>query len=264
MDGDQKALVSNIDVLNAAIDQLALLKHQDDVQDNGVKVTGKDGDLIPVNVNLKVELQSEVKAEQGSTEYSKISSMLGENEKISAVFDVKLIKTEGGVQTEIQPSEIKEGMIIIIEITLPDGLNVEGLRILHIHSEEDIAFVNNFTINGNKLVFETDRLSEIAFVTYHPVDAKTGAGLPGWAIALIVVGAILVTCCLVFFLLLFVFNKWVRDEQDEDKAHRVFPFTFGEKDGKKRLYSFPWKFYYREKEEIYKSKKDALKDNQDN
>ena len=258
LDNDQKALVSNIDVLDAAITQLALLKHQDDVQDNGVKVTGKDGALIPMNVNLKVELQSEVKARQGSTEYNKISSMLGGNGKISAVFDVKLIKTEGGVQTEIQPSDIKEGMIIIIEITLPDGLNVEGLRVLHIHSEEDIAFVNNFTINGNKLVFETDKLSEIAFVT--TVKAK----LPGWAIALIVIGAILVTCCLAYFLLLFVFNKWVRDEKDEDKAHRVFPFAFGEKDGKKRLYSFPWKFYYRVKEEIYKSKKDALKDNKDN
>ena len=255
---EQKALVENKQVLDAAIEELALLKHQDDVKDNGVQVTGKDGELIPVNVTLKVELKTEVKAEQGSTEYSKISSMLGENEKISAVFDIKLIRTEGGIQTEIQPSDIKEGMIIIIEITLPDGLNVEGLRVLHIHSEDDMAFVNNYTISGNKLVFETDRLSEIAFVT--PVNAKTGAGLPGWAVALIVIGAILVTCCLAYFLLLFVFNKWIRDEKDEDKAHRVFPFALGEKDGKKRLFAFPWKFYYREKEEIYKSKKDALKD----
>ena len=252
---EQKALVENKQVLDDAIAELALLKHQDEVKDNGVQVTGKDGELIPVNVTLKVELKTEVKAEQGSTEYSKISSMLGENEKISAVFDVKLIKTEGSVQTEIQPSDIKEGMIIIIEITLPDGLNVEGLRILHIHSEEDIAFVNNFTINGNKLVFEADRLSEIAFVTYHPFNSKTGAGLPGWAIALIVIGALLVTCCLAFFLLFFVFNKWIIVG---DKVVRAF--RIGGNQNEIKLLTLKFSKETRIKDKVFSKKKDALEE----
>ena len=89
----------------------------------------------------------------------------------------RFIQTINGVETQIQPSDIKEGMIIVVEITLPDGFEAEGLKILHIHSENDISYIENFKVEGNKVVFETDRLSEFAFVV--------PGGMPGWAIALI-------------------------------------------------------------------------------
>lgn len=113
---EQKALVSNKDVLDVAID---VYSHQLEVKENGVEVVGKDGDLIPVNVTIKVELNTSVKAEEGSKQHENISAKLLSNEMIAAVYDVKLIKTEGGVQSVIQPSDIKEGMIIVVEIELP-------------------------------------------------------------------------------------------------------------------------------------------------
>ncbi|MBO4682874.1 MAG: hypothetical protein J5618_03340, partial [Bacilli bacterium] len=153
--------------------------------------------------------------------------------------------------TEIQPADIKEGMIIIVEITLPDGLNVQGLKVLHIHSENDISYIENFKIDAGKLTFETDRLSEIAFVVPAP-----STGLPGWAIALIVIGGLLLVLCGAYFLLFFVFNKWIKVEGN---AVRVFPFALGKKDGKQRLFAFPFKFEYREDSEIFASKEEALK-----
>ena len=195
---DQKELVTNKKVLFDDIELYNTLAHQPTVVDNGVAVEGKDGELIPVNVTVKVEVKTSVQAQEGTTEYKNIQELVGNNQKIIGVYDVKLMRTVGDVVTEIQPSDIKPGMIIIVEITLPDGLEVEGLKVLHIHSENDISYVENFKIDAGKLTFETDRLSEIAFVTPAP------NALPGWAIALIAIGGLLLLCCL-FFLVMFLF-----------------------------------------------------------
>ena len=272
-DSEQNA-VSNKNVLETAVATYELFAHQGDMTDNGVHVSGKDGELIPTNVTLKVELSTSVKAEEGSTEYSNISNLLGEDKEITSVYDVKLIKTEGGVETEIQPSEIKEGLVLVIQITLPDGMSVEGLEVLHIHSDSDIAFVTNFTIENGKLTFEVTKLSEIAFVM--PVSKaapKARTGLPGWAIALIVIFSILLLICGAYFFVFFVFNKWIKEENEE--VTRVLPFAFGKKDGKQRLFRVPFnfvkkdgklkfvfkpfKFVYRDDKEVYPAKEDALK-----
>ena len=218
-----------------------------------MKVEGKDGELIPVNVTVKVEVKTSVQAQEGTTEYRNIQEALGNNQKIAGVYDIKLVRTVDGVETVIQPSDIKQGMIIIVEITLPDGLNVEELKVLHIHSENDISFVENFKITGNVLSFETDRLSEVAFVV--PFTALQ-SGLPGWAIALIVIGSLIILFGACYCLGFFLFNKWIKEG---DKAIRSLPFAFGKKEGKSRLMIMPFKFVYRDSNEIYKTKEEALR-----
>ena len=222
-----------------------------DDSENGVSIATTDGTTIPENIELKVEVRASVSAKEIEKDYAKIKEVLEKNEEISKVYDVKLIRTVDGVETEIQPSDIKEGATIKVTMARPAEITTDDFRLLHIHNADDVEFVSDYSLENNELSFNINRLSEFAFVT--KVAAK--AVMPGWAIALIIV---LATCCLAYFLLFFVFNKWIRDEKDEDKAHRVLPFALGEKDGKKRLFSFPCKIFYREKEEIYKSKKDAL------
>ena len=213
----QKELVTNKQVLFDAIELYNTLAHQPQVVDNGVKVEGKDGELIPINVTVKVEVKTTVQAEQGTTAYENIQKALGGGQKIAGVYDVKLMRTVGDKVTEIQPSDIKPGMVIIIEITLPDGLNVEGLKVLHIHGENDITYIENFKINAGKLSFETDRLSEIAFVVPAP-----SAGLPGWAIALIVIGGLLLLCCLFFLVLFIFFPRYIIDYSKKKVIRTIY------------------------------------------
>ena len=248
----QKELVTNKKVLFDAIELYNTLAHQPEVNDSGVAVEGKDGELIPVNVNIKVELKTTVKAEQGSVEYEKIQEMLAYNEKISNVFDVKLVRTVAGVETEIQPSDIKEGMIIVVEITLPDGLLIEGLKVLHIHNENDITFVENFTITGNKLTFETDRLSEFAFVT---IDPNARQGLPGWAIALIIVGGLLLLCCGCLLVLFIFFPRFYIDHSQKKEVRRAIYIKkhFDEV----LLLNTHCKFVRRKDVDVFKSKEEA-------
>ena len=241
---DQKELVTNKQVLFDAIQQYDLLAHQSEINDNGVAIEGKDGELIPVNVTIKVEVETTVQAQKGTTEYQNIQDMLGNNEKIAAVYDVKLIQTINGVETQIQPSDIKEGMIIVVEITLPDGFEAEGLKILHIHSENDISYIENFKVEGNKVVFETDRLSEFAFVV--------PGGMPGWAIALIVIGSVLVLCALCALFFIFFLQRWVIEDE---KVIRVF--KIGKKDNKVRVITLKFKVLYREATEVYLKKRHA-------
>ena len=86
-------------------------------------------------------------------------------------------------------------------------------------------------------------------------EAKNGLG--AGAVVGIVLGALLLALCGAYFLLFFVFNKWIK--VDEDKAVRVFPFALGKKDKAERYFAFPCKFYFRERSEVFKTKEEALK-----
>lgn len=245
-----KQIEDAIEALKTAID-----KAKDDSRtvitdkDTGVTIETNDGTGIPTNINLKVEVRTGVKAQKGSAEYKNIQKMLAKNEKISNVFEIKLIKTVDGVETEIQPSDIKDGMKLIVHISLPDKLKTKGLRILHIHNDGEMEFIENAKFENNEAIFEVSSLSELAFVTL-----KTG--IPGWAVALIVIGSLFLILGLAYFLLFFVFNKWIKAN---DQAVRVMRFALGSKDGKGRYLSFKFKFEYRDKEEVFSSKQDALK-----
>lgn len=256
LSADQKSLADNYATLVAAEETYADLASKGKTEivddDNGVSIETTDGTTISENIELKVEVRSSVSEKESDADYEKIKAVLEKNEEILKVYDVKLIRIVNGVETEIQPSDIKEGATIKVTMALPSDIKTNNFRLLHIHSADDIEFVSDYTLENNELSFNINRLSEFAFITKVDDDG----GLPGWAIALIIVGAILVTCCLAFFLLFFVFNKWIKDENDENKALRVF--KCGMKEGKVRLLRPSFKLVYREKEEVYKTKKEAL------
>ena len=219
--------------------------------ESGVKIETKDGASIASNINLRVEVRTDVKAEKGSDDYNAIKKMLTSDEKISNVFDIKLIKTEGNVETEIQPSDIKEGMKLIVHVKAPEGLKTEGLRILHIHNNGQMEFIEDYKLENGEFVFEISSLSELALVT--KVDFK---GLPGWGIALIVIGSILLLLGIAYVLFFFVLNKWVRKE---DKALRAFKLFGIKKDNKLLVMVFPFRFEYKEEAEIFDTREDALR-----
>ena len=248
-----------VDALNVAIEK-AIADSRDVIidEDTGVAIETSDGTVIPMNISLSVEVRADVKAEEGSAERAAIETKLADDEAIAKVFDVKLIKNEGGVETEIQPSDIKDGMSIFVYIDLPSDVKAEGLKILHVHSTDDIEFVENFTLENGQIVFETSKLSELAFINKvdvpAPVDPSGSNNFPGWGIALIVIGAILLLGCLGYLFLFFVLNKWIRED---DKALRAF--VISKKDGRAKVMVMPFKFVYRDESEVYSSKEDALR-----
>jgi hypothetical protein len=247
-----KEIADATDLLEKAY-QKAELDSRDIIKDEktGVQVKTSDGTGIPTDVNLKVELKANVKAEEASVEYSKIQEKVGNDYQISNVFEIKLIKTENGVEREIQPSEIKEGMKLIITMDLPEGLNTKGLKLLHIHNNGESEYVDEFTIENGKVTFEVSSLSEIALVT--PKN-----NLNVITILIIVILSILLLLTGIWLLMMFATNQWIKD--DKDKARRACKF-FGIKNKKDEfvVLSFPFKFVGRNEDEIFDNKEDAEK-----
>ena len=74
-----------------------------------------------------------------------------------------------------------------------------------------------------------------------------------WAIMCSIVGGLIVLLGACYLLMMFVFNKWIKED---DKAIRAF--KFGRKEGKVRLLVMPLRFEYREEDEVFDNKEDAL------
>jgi len=231
-----------------------------DPTEGDVTVTINDGETeYNVDISVKVEVKTEVTVDEKRTEYASIGrEFIKQDEDINAIYSVKLIRTIDGVEQEIQPSDIKEGTKIIVSMPVPEQLVGKPFRLLEIFSTTEAKEMENYALSkdGKTLVVEVDRMGEFAFVSH--TDVPNGfdysTGLPGWAIALIIIGSILLLCLLCFFLLFFVFNKWIRKD---DKAIRAV--KFGKKDNKVRLLVMPFRFEYREESQIFNSKSEALK-----
>lgn len=77
------------------------------------------------------------------------------------------------------------------------------------------------------------------------------------AIVFGILGGLILLVLVAWALMLFVFNKWIKDG---DKVIRAFKlFGLKKKDGKFLVLAFPIKFVGKEESEIYKNKEDALK-----
>ena len=207
LDAEQKEIVTNYATLTSAENTYAILKQQNETssiknEDNKVIVEVKQGSGIPNYVELNVKVKSTVSAKEGSTDYEAIKEKLEKNEKIAKVFDVKLIQTINGVETELQPSDIEEGMIITVRMELPKGVSVKDLRVLHIHSANDMEFIENFMVNGNEISFDVNRLSEFVLIT--------PKGLSVWAIT-----GITLSCLLLIGLI--AFGCWYLIKQRNNK-----------------------------------------------
>lgn len=232
-----------------------------DPTEGDISVTIKDGETeYNVDISVKVEVKTEVTVDEKRTEYASIGrEFIKQDEDINAIYSVKLIRTVDGVQTEIQPSDIKEGTKIVVSMPVPEQLVSKTFRLLEIFSTTEAKEMENYALSkdGKTLVVEVDRMGEFAFVSH--TDVPNGFDystvIPGWAIALIIVGSILLLCLLCFFLLFFVFNKWIRKD---DKALRAV--KFGKKDNKVRLLVMPFRFEYRQEAEVFDTKQEALKE----
>ena len=160
--------------------------------DNGVTVETSDGTAIPEDITLKVVVKTEVTTQEGKVDVAKVQEKISSKEKIAKVYDVKLIRTVGGVEEEIQPSDIKEGMKVKVEIQLPKGVKANGLRILHVHNDGTIDEINNVTVANGVAVVEVASFSEFVLV----IPASHGFCI-GWVAFIFVILELLATALFV-------------------------------------------------------------------
>lgn len=144
---------------------------------------------------------------------------------------------------EIQPSDIKPGMRINVHITLPSDIDVKNIKVIHIHSADDVELIKDFTVVDGEIVFTVNRLSEFAFVS------QSGP-LPGWALALIIVAECLVVLIAFYFLSFLLINKWIKKDGKAVRAIKLGK----KKDGQVRLIVLPCKITYRDANEVFDTK----------
>ena len=157
--------------------------------DNGVTIETSDGTAIPEDITLKVVVKTEVTAIEGKVDPAKVQEKISSKEKIAKVYDVKLIRTVGGEEEIIQPSDIKPGMKVKVEIQLPKGISAKGLRILHVHSDGTIDEISNLTVTNGVAIVEVASFSEFVLVT----PASHGFCI-GWVAFIFVILELLATC----------------------------------------------------------------------
>ena len=224
----------------------------DDTSDVSVEI---DDAVVPEGVELRVEVRSDVKEKQTPEEYAKIGELLKANERIVKVFDVKLVQTTGGVEKQIQPSDLKPGLTIRVRMTVPSDVGREDLRILHIHNSTDMEFVEKYNTEGDDFIFEVSKLSQFAFINTFPT------GLSGGIIALIVILSVLAALGICFVLLFFVFAKFiiVKDKEGNEKVAKAIKLGKEKKEDKElvRLFTFLCKKELRAEEEVFPKKEDA-------
>ena len=152
------------------------------------------------DIIVEVEVKTDISSEQSQTDYSEaVKDKIGTDKEIALVYNVKLIQITnvGGVETktEIQPSDIKPGTTVVIRMDIPEQLRGKNFKLLHIHSADDIEYVENFTVSrdGTYLTVRVNRLSDFAFVV-DKNEAKDHGLCIGW------IAFILACLALVFFL----------------------------------------------------------------
>lgn len=214
-----------------------------------------DDAVVPEGVELRVEVRSDVKEKQTPEEYAKIGELLKANERIVKVFDVKLVQTIGGVEKQIQPSDLKPGLTIRVRMTVPSDVGREDLRILHIHNSTDMEFVEKYNTEGDDFIFEVSKLSQFAFINTFAPAANGGI------IALIVILSVLAAFGICFLLLFFVFAKFiiVKDKEGNEKIAKAIKLGKEKKEDKElvRLFTFLCKKELRAEEEVFAKKEDA-------
>ena len=176
-----------------------------------------DDEVIPDNIELRVEVRTDVAEKDIAEDYAKIKQMLEKNEKIASVYDVKLVQIVGGVETVIQPSDIKPGLIITVRMAIPNSINMSKARILHIHSADEMEFVSDYSVDGNDLVFKVSKLSEFAFITKGAAGGGASHGFCIGVILLIINILITLVAALYVLLRLNVYKKIIKNNAKVDE-----------------------------------------------
>ena len=161
-------------------------------KDTGVSIETDGSAGIPRYVELRVEIKSQVSTKEGIIDEAKVQQALGKNQRIVKVFSVKLIQTIDGVETEIQPSDIEEGMKIKVYLVVPNNMKTKGMSILHIHNDGTIDVINKVQVKDGVAIIEVASLSEFAFAE----NIKGGAHgfCVGWVVFIFVILEMLCAC----------------------------------------------------------------------
>nr|MCR5349591.1 hypothetical protein [Acholeplasmatales bacterium] len=227
-----------------------------EVEDVKAKINGVD--VIDANIKLKVEVKAEMNNEESKDtsilDRDEVKEHLSSTDRVAIIYDVKLLRKTviNGVETvvEIQPSEIKEGVTIEIEMKLPQDLIGKKFRILHIHNDgtvKEVSYSEN--TEGTNITVLTDKLSEFAFVINESNPNKTNVGL----IILLIIACILVLLIIALLLIFLLSGKWIINNGKPSKAMKI-----GRKDDKIKLLCMNFKIIYKSPNEIFDSKVDAL------
>ena len=165
-------------------------------KDTGVSIETDGSVGIPRYVELRIEIKSEVTKKEGVIDEAKIQQALGKNQRIVKVFSVKLIQTINGVEEEIQPSDIKEGMKIKVYMVVPDNMKTKGMSILHIHNDGTIDVINKVQVKDGVVMIEVASLSEFAFAEdlNADLDITSHGFCVGWVVFIFAILELLCTC----------------------------------------------------------------------
>ncbi|MCR4874924.1 MAG: hypothetical protein K5923_04210 [Clostridia bacterium] len=253
---------------NAIESRVATLKisqewNVEDPEQEEVKVK-INGTKIDSSVKLKVEVKASIDSEEQSTEAAAkaeaVQEQLQSNDRIALVYDVKLVRKTivAGVETTttIQPSDIKEGATIEIEMAVPEELQNVSFRILHIHNDEtveEVAYTKKQ--EAQSITVLTDKLSEFAFIVTDDVPSEVEpaeSGLSAGAIVGIVLGSLIVVIALVLCCAFFVLNKWIVSNGTIVRA-----FKLGTKNGETKVITIKCKIETRPENEVYNNQDDA-------
>lgn len=228
-----------------------------------VTIDGADEEFT-TDITVRVEIKTEISVDQKRTDYAPLAdnNFVNKNEDIAAIYDVKLIRTINGVETEIQPSDIKPGTKIIVSMNVPEELLGKDFRLLHIHSQEDIAEINKnefiLSSDDKTLTLEVDRLSEFAFITATNTDNGFiyQTGLPAWGVLLIVLGSILLLGILALLILYIFFPVYYIDYSKKEVRRAIYIRT---KHGEVLMLNTHLAKVRRNETDVYEKKSDALK-----
>ncbi len=164
-------------------------------------------DAFDYGISVEIGIVETASSQESTLDYGAIQKeYVNRRSEISKVYSIKLYRTEvvDGVETikEIQPSDIKEGMTIVVKMEIPDYLAGRNFRVLHVHSADDIEYISelNTEIKDGYVYVTVDRFSEFAFVHLKANEEMNHDSFClGWA--LFILNCLLAVFYVVFFLL---------------------------------------------------------------
>ncbi|MBE5763170.1 MAG: hypothetical protein E7338_02985 [Clostridiales bacterium] len=207
-----------------------------DPQKPAVEVALEDCDPQE-GVTLEIEVRTDVSQEIVESDNSVLKDRMQSDDEIAIVYDVKLIRittdpvTGIELREEIQPSDVKPGAVVVINMDIPEALRGKAFKVLHVHAEDDINEIPDsaYTISedGTVVTVRVTRLSEFALLGKKAGDSEpVGPNkIPDWAIALIVIGGAF--AILLIGLLIFFFIK--RDKKEKEQGVKEIPIAKEEK-----------------------------------
>jgi predicted heme/steroid binding protein len=204
------------------------------------------------------ELFAQAKAEDGSVEVKTDELTISfNNDAVNAIGDAN-VKISAKVSTDNLKVENAQ---MVLDVTLTGATFEKGKAIVNIPFNKEVPagkvakvyyIAGDGTRTDMNATFENGRVTFVTnhFSTYAVVfEDVANTSMPGWGIALIIIGAIILTCGICYLLLFFVFNKWA-----EINGKKVRIFKLGKKENQVRIITMKCMIKYIDEAQILNSK----------